>query len=40
MGGAYAEGGAEKDTLDAAKAAFTVGNEGTYMTYYGTYLKQ
>jgi uncharacterized protein (DUF1330 family) len=40
MGGAYIAGGAETATLDAAKARFTMGNEGTYMTYYGTYLKQ
>jgi hypothetical protein len=40
IGVAYAEGGAEEATLDEAKTAFTVGNEGTYMTYYGTYLKQ
>jgi hypothetical protein len=40
MGVAYTDGGAEKATLDAAKAVFIVGNEGTYMTYYGTYLKQ
>jgi hypothetical protein len=40
MGTAYIEGGAEEATLDAAKTAFTVGKEGTYMSYYGTYLKQ
>jgi hypothetical protein len=40
MGVAYAAGGAEKDTLDAAKMAFTMGNEGTHMSFYGTYSKQ
>jgi hypothetical protein len=40
MGVAYAEGGAEKATLDEAKNAFTMGNEGTYMTYYGIYSRQ
>jgi hypothetical protein len=39
MGGAYADGGAEEATLDAAKKAFTLGNEGNYMSMYGTYLK-
>jgi hypothetical protein len=39
MGGAYANGGAEEETLDAAKKAFTLGNEGNYMSMYGTYLK-
>ena len=39
MGGAYIDGGAEEATLDAAKAAFTKGREGTYMAMYGTYLK-
>ena len=37
MGTAWVEGGAEESTFDAAKAAFTAGNEGTYMSYYGTY---
>ena len=37
MGTAWMEGGAEVATLDAAIAAFTAGNEGTYMGYYGTY---
>jgi len=40
MGGAYEGGGAEKASLDAAIKAFTMGNEGTYMTFYGTYSKQ
>jgi hypothetical protein len=40
MGTAYVDGGAETTTLDAAKARFTMGNEGTYITWYGTYLKQ
>jgi hypothetical protein len=39
MGGAYIYGGAEEATLDAAKKAFTAGNEGKYMTYYGEYSK-
>jgi hypothetical protein len=39
IGGAYAEGGAEEETLDAAKKAFTLGNEGNYMSMYGTYSK-
>ena len=39
IGGAYIDGGAEEATLDAAKAAFTKGREGTYMAMYGTYLK-
>jgi len=38
MGTAWAEGGAEEPTLNAAMAAFTLGNEGTYMAAYGTYL--
>ena len=40
MGTAYAEGGAEELTLDAAIKAFTVHKEGDYMTYYGTYQYQ
>jgi hypothetical protein len=41
MGGAYADGGAEEATLDGAIAAFTMGNEGTYISFgYGTYQKQ
>jgi hypothetical protein len=40
MGGVYVDGGAEKATLNAAIATFTMGNEGTYMSYYGTYSKQ
>jgi hypothetical protein len=40
IGGAYIDGGAEAATIDAAKSAFTAGNEGTYMSYYGTYTKQ
>jgi hypothetical protein len=40
MGTAYGDGGAEVASLNAAIAAFTMGNEGTYMTYYGTYTKQ
>ncbi|WP_461246511.1 hypothetical protein [Treponema sp. R6D11] len=40
IGGAYVDGGAEEATLANAKAAFTVDNEGTYMSYYGRYLKQ
>jgi hypothetical protein len=40
IGVAYIAGGAEKATLDAAKAVFTAGNEGDYMSYYGTYTKQ
>jgi hypothetical protein len=39
MGTAYAEGGAEEPTLDAAKKAFALDKEGDYMSYYGTYLK-
>jgi hypothetical protein len=39
MGGAYADGGAEEETLEAAKKAFTLGNEGNYMSMYGTYSK-
>jgi hypothetical protein len=39
MGYAYANSGAEKETLDAAKKAFTLGNEGNYMAMYGTYSK-
>ena len=38
IGGAYIAGGAEEATLDAAITAFTAGNEGTYMGWYGTYL--
>jgi len=40
MGQAYGTGGVEEDTLAKAKEVFTVGNEGKYMTYYGTYTKQ
>jgi hypothetical protein len=40
MGGAYIDGGAEKATLNAAIDAFTIGNEGTYISYYGTYSWQ
>jgi hypothetical protein len=40
IGGAYIDGGAEKATLDAAKTEFTLGKEGTYISYYGTYLIQ
>jgi hypothetical protein len=39
IGGSYIEGGAEEETLDAAKKAFTLGNTGKYMTTYGTYSK-
>ena len=39
MGTAYAEGGAEEPTLNAAKKAFTVHKEGNYMSLYGTYSK-
>jgi hypothetical protein len=39
IGGAFIAGGAEEETLDAAKKAFTLGNEGNYMTMYGTYSK-
>lgn len=39
MGGAFIAGGAEEATLGAAITAFTIGNEGKYMTYYGTYEK-
>ena len=39
IGGAYIDGGAEEKTLDAAKKAFTMGNEGKYMASYGTYSK-
>jgi len=39
MGTAYIDGGAEEPTLDAAKSAFTLGKEGDYMSYYGTYTK-
>jgi hypothetical protein len=39
LGNAYAEGGAEEATLDAAKKAFIEANESTYMGQYGTYLK-
>jgi len=38
MAGAYVDGGAEEPDLWAAIKAFTVGNEGTYIAYYGTYL--
>ena len=38
MGVAWTEDGAEESTLNAAMAAFTQGNEGTYMSFYGTYL--
>ena len=38
MGTAWADGGAEELTLAAAIAAFTLGNEGKYMSSYGTYL--
>ena len=38
MGGAYEHGGAEEETLDDAINSFTVGNEGSYMSWYGTYL--
>ncbi|MCL2126617.1 MAG: hypothetical protein FWH38_00045 [Treponema sp.] len=38
IGGAYVADGAEESTLEAAKAAFTKGNMGTYMGYWGTYL--
>jgi len=38
MGVAYGDGGAEEATLDAAKKAFTMGNEGKYITTgYGDY---
>jgi hypothetical protein len=40
IGGAYEDKGAEKNSLDAAKNAFTQGNEGTYMSYYGIYTRQ
>jgi hypothetical protein len=40
MGGSYVDGGAEEATLDTAKKAFTLGNEGDYMSMYGTYSKQ
>ncbi len=39
IGGVYAAGGAEEATLNDAKAAFTSGNEGDYMSWYGTYTK-
>jgi len=39
MGTAYAEGGPEEPTLDAAVKAFTLDKEGDYMSYYGTYTK-
>jgi hypothetical protein len=39
IGIAYAEGGAEEPTLDAAKNAFTMGKEGDYIGSYGTYTK-
>jgi hypothetical protein len=38
MGGAYADGGAEEKTLDAAKKTFTTENESKYMTFYGEYV--
>ena len=38
MGVAWIEEGAEEPTLNAAMAAFTSGNEGKYMSFYGTYL--
>jgi hypothetical protein len=36
---AYVDGGAEEKTLDDAKKAFTMGNEGKYIGRYGTYSK-
>jgi hypothetical protein len=39
LGGAYIYGGAEEATLDDAKKAFTAGNEGKYIMYYGEYTK-
>ena len=38
MGTAWTEEGAEEPTLAAAIAVFTVGNESTYISYYGTYF--
>lgn len=40
IGGAYVAGGAEEATLENAKKAFTLDNEGTYMTWYGTYTSK
>jgi hypothetical protein len=40
MGAAYVDGGAETATLNEAKAEFTMGNEGSYITWYGTYSWQ
>ena len=40
MAGASLTGGAEEATLEAAKAAFTAGKEGTYIPWgYGTYTR-
>jgi hypothetical protein len=39
MANAYIDGGAEEATLDDAKKAFTAGNEGKYIMYYGEYTK-
>ena len=38
MSKAFVDGGAEKPTLAEAIAAFTVGNEGTYIGFYGSYV--
>ena len=38
IGTAWVEEGAEESTIEEAIAAFTVGNQGTYISYYGTYL--
>ena len=38
MGTAWMDGGAEKPTLNTAINAFTLGNEGAYMSFYGLYL--
>jgi hypothetical protein len=40
MGVANEPGGAEKTSLVEAINAFTLGNEGAYMTHYGTYIRQ
>jgi hypothetical protein len=41
MAGAYAEGGAEEASLDAAKKAFTMGKRGDYVSVWGgPYLKK
>lgn len=40
MGQAYKDGGAETQTLEAAKTTFTAGATGDYMEHYGAYSKQ